>query len=140
MVAVDNYNIEEIHFEMESESQPGDNNTFMQWLNLSKKENFGRHHKIKHQQDLIDTFIKVAPKIQPVKAAINSMEADLDIKPVKRGPNELIVSETLAKVYYEQKKYSLAIETYKKLKMLHPEKTSFFTAMIKEIEREQNQD
>jgi hypothetical protein len=53
--------------------------------------------------------------------------------------NALIVSETLAKIYYEQKKYHLAIETYRKLKQVQPDKGSYFNALIKEIEREMNE-
>lgn len=132
----ENYNIEEIFFETEAESQPGDTNTFLDWLNLSKRETFDKHYKIKHQQELISSFIQTAPKIQPVKAALNSMETDLDIKPAKAKTNDLIVSETLAKVYYEQKKYSLAIETYKKLRLVYPEKSSYFAALIKEVEKD----
>ena len=138
MAYVENYNIEEIYHD-NGNGNPDlkeDTNTFLDWLHLSKKENFHKHYKIRHQQDLISHFIQTSPKIQPVKAAINQMDTDLELKPAKQMPNELIVSETLAKVYYEQKKYHLAIETYKKLRLVYPEKSSYFASLIKEIEKE----
>lgn len=136
MTYVENYNIEEIYFEPESEGRIEDENSFLDWLFLSKKENFNKHYKIKKQQDLISSFIITSPKVQPVKAAINDIEIDLESKPAKGKKTDLIVSETLAKIYYEQKKYNLAIETYKKLRLVYPQKSSYFAAIIKEIEKE----
>jgi hypothetical protein len=136
MTYTENYNIEEIYFEGADESQVGDTNTFLDWLNISKKETFNKHYKIKHQQDLISSFIQTAPKIQPVKALLNGMETDLETKTGMPKANQLIVSETLAKIYYEQKKYNLALETYKKLRLVYPEKSSYFAALMKEIEKE----
>ena len=139
MAYVENYNIEEIFFEAEPINSSSDTNTFLDWLNLSKKENFNKQYKIKHQQDLISSFIKTAPKVQPVKAALNAMEGDLEVKAGMPKANELIVSETLAKIYYEQKKYNLAIETYKKLRLVYPEKSSYFAALIKEVQKDLNE-
>lgn len=138
-VYVEAYNIEEIFFDAEAANEAigsNETNTFLAWLQLSKSDDFNKHHKIKHQQNLISKFIVTAPKVQPVKAALNNMDAELDQKPAKQRPNELIVSETLAKIYYEQKKYHLAIETYKKLRLVYPEKSSYFAALIKEVERD----
>lgn len=136
MTYVENYNIENIHFEPEETASNTDENTFLDWLYLSKKENFNKHYKIKKQQELISSFIQTAPKIQPVKVALNSMDIDLEVKPGKAVKSDLIVSETLAKIYYEQKKYNLAIETYKKLRLVYPEKSSYFASLIKEVERD----
>ncbi len=136
MTYVENYNIEELYKEPEKPTGDQDENTFLDWLFLSKKENFNKHYKIKKQQELISSFIQTAPKIQPVKAVLSTMEVDLETRPVKEISNDLIVSETLAKIYYEQKKYGLAIETYKKLRLVYPEKKSYFASLIKEIERE----
>ncbi len=137
---MDTYNIEEVYFDAEAANEAissSETNTFLTWLQLSKSDDFNKHHKIKHQQDLISKFIVTAPKVQPVKAALNSMDTtDLEQKPAKQVPNDLIVSETLAKIYYEQKKYQLAIETYKKLRLVYPEKSSYFAALIKEVERD----
>lgn len=132
----ENYNIEEFYNETEKSASRGDVNTFLDWLSLSKKEDFSKFFKIKHQQDLISHFIETSPKIQPVKAALNSVETDLEVKTGMPKANAMIVSETLAKIYYEQKKYLLSIETYKKLRLVYPEKSSYFASLIKEIEKE----
>ena len=136
MTYVENYNIEELYNEEINEKPQEDENTFLDWLYLSKKEHFNKHYKIKKQRHLISNFIQTAPKIQPVKAALNSIEIDLETKPVNEKKTDLIVSETLAKVYYGQKKYHLAIETYRKLRIVYPEKSSFFASLIKEIEKD----
>lgn len=137
MIYTENYNIEHVYNAEEKSSVNDDINTFLDWLDISKKENFNKHYKIKKQQDLIHHFIQTSPKIQPVKAAINSMETDFEIKPAKAKQTNMIVSETLAKIYYEQKKYGLAIETYRKLRVVYPEKSIYFASLIKEIEKEQ---
>jgi hypothetical protein len=48
----------------------------------------------------------------------------------------MIVSETLAKIYYQQKKYSLCIDTYRQLSLVNPEKSTYFASLIKKIEKE----
>ena len=43
------------------------------------------------------------------------------------------MTETLAKVYLEQKKYVNAIKAYRILSLKYPEKSSFFATQIKAI-------
>jgi hypothetical protein len=43
------------------------------------------------------------------------------------------MTETLAKVYLEQKKYNKAIQAYEILILKYPEKSSFFADRINEI-------
>ena len=78
---------------------------------------------------MIDKFIATKPKIKPVK--------DKDSKPiVKEQPTtdySSLMTETLAKVYLEQKKYESAIKAYRILSLKYPEKSSFFADRIKAI-------
>ncbi len=45
-----------------------------------------------------------------------------------------LMTETLAKVYLEQKKYENAMQAYKILSLKYPEKSGFFADQIKSIQ------
>ncbi len=45
------------------------------------------------------------------------------------------MTETLAKLYLEQKKYKKAIQAYKILSLKYPEKSSFFADRIKAVKQ-----
>jgi tetratricopeptide (TPR) repeat protein len=45
------------------------------------------------------------------------------------------MTETLARVYMEQKRYDKAIQAFKILILNNPEKSTFFADQIQEIER-----
>jgi hypothetical protein len=51
----------------------------------------------------------------------------------KQEDNNHLMTETLAKVYLEQKKYQRAIQAYEILILKYPEKSSFFADQIKNI-------
>ena len=50
-----------------------------------------------------------------------------------------IVSETLARLYYQQGYSGKAVKIYKKLSLLFPEKSCYFAAQISEIKNSKNQ-
>ncbi|WP_425234573.1 hypothetical protein [Ulvibacterium sp.] len=81
--------------------------------------------------ELIDKFIADNPKIVPKE----SPNSNVDIKSsLKIDKNELM-TETLAKVYLEQKKYKKAVQAYKILSLKYPEKSGFFADRIKAIQK-----
>lgn len=81
--------------------------------------------------ELIDKFIADNPKIVPKE----SPNATVNIKSsLKIDKNELM-TETLAKVYLEQKKYKKAVQAYKILSLKYPEKSGFFADRIKAIQK-----
>ncbi|AUP78745.1 hypothetical protein [Flavivirga eckloniae] len=85
--------------------------------------------------ELIDQFITKNPKINPFKATItkgNLAKAQM-IKP------EALMTETLARIYVEQKNYKKAIQSYKILSLKYPEKSGFFADQIKAVEELQEQ-
>jgi len=47
--------------------------------------------------------------------------------------DSLIISDTLAKIYFNQKEYKEAIRIYSKLKTKYPEKSAFYESKISEI-------
>jgi ribosomal protein S18 len=81
--------------------------------------------------ELIDKFISENPKIPPVKTFTPSgnIANDRMIQP------ETLMTETLARIYVEQKNYKKAIQSYKILSLKYPEKSSFFAIQIKAVEQ-----
>ncbi|MEB8327798.1 hypothetical protein OO009_00395 [Flavobacteriaceae bacterium KMM 6897] len=88
----------------------------------------------KKKFDLIDKFIENNPKIVP-RDKIEKVDISESLKMDK---NELM-TETLAKVYLEQKKYKKAIQAYRILSLKYPEKSSFFADRIKTVEKIQKE-
>lgn len=90
-------------------------------------------NKSKSSIELIDQFIDAAPSITRNKVEffdplIKAKESITD--------KENIVSETLAKIYYDQGYKEKAVKIYKKLSLKFPEKSSYFAAQISEIGKE----
>ena len=89
----------------------------------------------KRKFELLDKFIENNPKIVPKE----SSETKVDIKEsVKMDKNELM-TETLAKIYLEQKKYKKAIQAYKILSLKYPEKSGFFADQIQAVRKLQKE-
>jgi len=130
------YNIEDILLPDNADEAHSEENTFLGWLESSKSERFGKRSLILQQQAIITTFIKNDPKIQPVRGVLQDISLDADDKEAPAPKAELIVSETLAKIYYQQKKYQMAVETYEKLSLVYPEKSAYFARLIDKIEKE----
>jgi len=118
--------------------------SFNEWMQLISKKPIKREketvgiEEISIQKDdkfsLIDKFLESNPKIKPVdKQALN-----IDISMESSHQNESLMTETLAKVYLEQKKYNNAIKAYHILSLKYPEKSSFFANRIKAIKILQN--
>ena len=89
----------------------------------------------KKKFELIDKFIAENPKITPQKDAPKVIIEDS----VKLDRKELM-TETLAKVYLEQKKYKKAIQAYRILSLKYPEKSGFFADRIKAVEKLKSND
>ena len=103
--------------------------SFNEWMQLIQQKPIIREENKPTKIDLIDKFITSKPKIKPVdKAAQN-----LDISNESSSSNDSLMTETLAKVYLEQKKYESAIKAYRILSLKYPEKSSFFANRIKGI-------
>jgi len=89
----------------------------------------------KKKFELIDRFIENNPKIVPTKKATSKVDMTESIKLDK----EELMTETLAKVYLEQKKYKKAIQAYKILSLKYPEKSGFFADRIKAAQKIQQE-
>ena len=114
--------------------------SFSEWLKLSSAKPIEREDNSEEENEdrqrkfeLIEDFINKNPKIKPAKLSIKSNLADQSIV----AP-ESLMTETLAKVYLEQKNYKKAIQAYKILILKNPEKSGFFADQIRAVEKLQD--
>ncbi|WP_455423269.1 tetratricopeptide repeat protein [Flavobacterium resistens] len=84
----------------------------------------------KKKAEIIDRFIEANPKISPIKQTAITAAAQLDIN---KDESSYLMTETLARVYLEQKKYTKAIQAYEILILKYPEKITFFADRISDI-------
>jgi len=103
--------------------------SFNEWMQLINQEPIVRKEKKIDNSAIIDTFIKTNPKIKPIDK--NILNFDISIE--SSTENSSLMTETLAKVYLEQKKYENAIKAYHILSLKYPEKSGFFADRIKAI-------
>ena len=84
----------------------------------------------KKKAEIINKFIEANPKISPIKQTAIVPAVQLDSN---NEENSYLMTETLARVYLEQKKYTKAIQAYEILILKYPEKISFFADRISDI-------
>ncbi|WP_420575013.1 hypothetical protein [Kordia sp.] len=85
----------------------------------------------KKRFDLIDKFIDKNPKIKPKP----TVEKTINLANESNVDQSMLMTETLAKVYLEQKKYKKAIKAYNILILKYPEKSGFFADQIRAIKK-----
>ncbi|WP_335973960.1 hypothetical protein [Gaetbulibacter jejuensis] len=81
--------------------------------------------------ELIDKFLSENPKIVPVK----DTKPQQNLAQPKPEQNDGLMTETLARIYLEQKNYDKAIQSYKILSLKYPEKSGFFADQIKAVKK-----
>lgn len=123
--------------------EKNEKHSFQEWLQISQIKPISRAQpgdkievsdsKLLSKLDIIDKFIENNPKISPVKK-----NAEIPVLNLKPEDNSYLMTETLAKVYLEQKKYSKAIQAFEILILKYPEKNAFFAdriSLIKELQK-----
>jgi tetratricopeptide (TPR) repeat protein len=116
--------------------------SFQEWLQLSRIRPIIRETEIKSisekttldlekrkKAEIIDKFIESSPKIPPIRLD----DKTTTIKESNEDEQHYLMTETLARVYLEQKKYQRAIQAYEILILKYPEKSSFFANRISDI-------
>lgn len=126
--------------------------SFAQWLQLASQKTIERkidaidleepadfklENEVLKQKKfaLIDKFIAESPKIVPSEKTAFK----IDTKEFSKFEGKELMTETLAKVYLEQKKYKKAIQAYRILSLKYPEKSGFFADRIKAVEKIQQE-
>ena len=102
-------------------------NSFVDWLKLSNLKPIDRSK----ETQAIDKFISKKPKI---RIEANETQSDND-KNDDLANQSGFMTETLAKLYLNQKNYEKAIQSYKILILKFPEKNSYFADQIKKIKK-----
>ncbi|MCF6171616.1 MAG: hypothetical protein L3J66_11620 [Bacteroidales bacterium] len=87
----------------------------------------------KSKWELMDEFIKNEPGISRSRETFFSA-TDASRRSVVDQEN--IVSETLAKIYFDQQYFEKAINIYEKLSLKYPEKSIYFAALIEKAKNE----
>lgn len=83
---------------------------------------------------IIDEFIDKAPKISQLSKTQESPKAGTS-QSEKQQPYSDLMTETLAQIYIDQKKYDKAIRAYRILILKYPDKKTAFNERITEIEK-----
>ena len=100
-------------------------NSFIEWLKITKPNS----KELKNgNKTLIQNFLK-SNHILSVKNEISKNNLADEFKINKKE----YMTETLAKLYYKQKKFKQAIKAYEILSLKYPEKISLFADHIKKI-------
>ena len=115
-----------------------DTHSFSKWLQLTTVKPIDRSENKKNSEskqsknfDLIDAFISKNPKIKPTK---NEGNIENIAEQTTEDPEQLM-TETLARIYVEQKNYERAIQSYTILSLKYPEKSGLFADQIKAIQQ-----
>ncbi len=113
--------------------------SFSAWLQLASQKNI-REETVENETEdltlekkyeLLDKFIENNPKIVPKEQP----DAKIDIRESTKIDKNELMTETLAKVYLEQKKYKKAIQAFKILSLKYPEKSGFFADQIQAVKK-----
>ena len=138
---------EKLHIGKPLTFQKNEKHSFQEWLQLTKIQPVVRYYDEKKEpiktestrhknelpkykkNELIDKFIEANPKIAPVKDTVEQT------KPFEIQDTSHLMTETLARVYLEQKKYPKAIQAYNILILKYPEKSVFFADRIRDIKK-----
>jgi hypothetical protein len=124
-----------------------DGHSFSEWLKLTSAIPIVREEiketpsTNKQNFDLIDKFIQDKPKL---KQGLNSpnvganKEVQKNLASQYSQTPEALMTETLAKVYLQQKNFKKALQAYHILSLKYPEKSGYFADQIRAINKQIN--
>ncbi len=125
------------------EFHKSETHSFSEWLKITSfkpiireqedeqsAEKVGSEEKIDKKYELIDRFLENNPKIVPTRETPTH-----NIAKAQTVQHDGLMTETLARIYLEQKNYDKAIQSYKILSLKYPEKSGFFADQIKAVKQ-----
>ncbi|MBK56681.1 MAG: hypothetical protein CMC84_05210 [Flavobacteriaceae bacterium] len=119
--------IEELKNQVLGDSQK-DKVSFLSWLEKTKNiENNSKTNISNLINDFLESNHKLSPSLETKKNKNFSKE-------FKISESEYM-TETLAKIYFEQEKYNKALKAYEILSLKYPEKISLFANRINKIKK-----
>ncbi len=111
---------------------------FVDWvLSYSNFEKENENSPLESKIEMIDSFLEKNPKIPNIKEK-GDQDDFLNYASNNKFNKSKLMTETLAKIYFDQKKIKKAIYAYKILSLKYPEKSSFFANQIKKLQKKQN--
>ena len=129
-----------------AESIKGEAHSFFGWLDIMEPSaaipapvSEAKEESDDKGYELIDRFLKEKPRIEP-RSPLDADNQPTDLSEDSLKENDEFFTETLAKIYMQQKHYKKAIYAYEKLSLKYPEKYSYFADQIDEIKRYINND
>ena len=130
------------------EFDKSETHSFSEWLKITSFKPINRAEEISTSEEkndqnvdnsedtiskkfeLIDKFLESNPKIIPSKDT-----PKIEVKTEDTVKHDGLMTETLARIYLEQKNYEKAIQSYKILSLKYPEKSGFFADQIKAVKQ-----
>jgi tetratricopeptide (TPR) repeat protein len=91
------------------------------------------------KEDREETLVDLIRSIRKKEAekVLGEVEAPAETEPEEKTDNSF-VTETLARIYAQQKHYQKAIQAYENLSLKFPEKSTYFAGQIEKIEKLMN--
>ena len=110
---------------------------------VSHDYDLGKEEERPHSgNSLIDKFLSTEPG--PVRLSKSEEEVESsktsDFEKIEKSTseNDEIITETLAMIDFEQKKYDKELDAFQKVSLKYPEKSVYFASRIEEIEKLKN--
>ena len=99
-----------------------------------REETVGQEEPRMKGQDLIDSFLENSEE-QPLISSVVEEEEDSLEQTREEPEDESYFTETLAKIYVKQQRYSKALEIITRLNLKYPEKNAYFADQIRFLEK-----